>query len=341
LSLEEGVWKEEAVWNGRGATGSGCSELFEAPRWQLGTAAWPSVECGDKRAVADVSADADPYTGAAIYSSECAGHWCTFGGTSLASPLIAAVFALAGGANGVEYPASTLYANEAGFPGGLHDVVAGSNGKCPGPVSAEDIAGCSIETEAASCSGHAICLAGIGYDGPSGVGTPDGIAAFQPFPEGAGRSATAGSGDGSGSPEGARNHSTTSASQNATAGTSPPGSRASSRPGSIDEAATRISGLRLTPHTITARSGIRPKASQVGFSFTVNVAAPVRATLARRSGARGHRRWKLLPDSLTILARGGHNSGNLRGRNTLAPGAYRLTLTPAHGTGQSILITIR
>jgi hypothetical protein len=48
-----------------------------------------------------------------------------------------------------------------------------------------------------------------------------------------------------------------------------------------------------------------------------------------------------LHDSFTILARGGRNSRHLRGKNTLAAGVYRLTLTPAHGTGQSIVIPIR
>jgi hypothetical protein len=349
LSSEEGVWKEERVWNGgcetepgpaepcRGATGSGCSEVFAAPPWQLGTSTWPSVGCGYKRAVADVSADADPSTGAAIYSSadsECASHWCTLGGTSLSSPLIAAVFALAGGANGVEYPARTLYGNVSRYPGALHDVVVGSNGKCLGPAS-EGIAGCSIEAEAASCSGQAICLAAVGYDGPSGVGTPDGIAAFQPFAGGAGRSGTDGSGDGSELPSRPPPNNST---QSPAPASGPP---ASSSPGRIAQAAIRISGLALNPRAIMARNGRRPRASQIGFTFTINVAAPVRVTLARRIGARGHQRWKLLHDSLTILARGGRNGRNLRGKNTLAPGVYRLTLTPAHGTGQSILIQVR
>ena len=57
-------------------------------------------------------------------------HWCTIGGTSLASPLIAAVFALAGGAHGVAYPAQTLYRRRAQRPAALHDVTSGSNGEC-------------------------------------------------------------------------------------------------------------------------------------------------------------------------------------------------------------------
>ena len=106
-----------------------------APTWQQSASDWASVGCGEHRAVADISADADPYTGVAIYDStaECEyeeggkspGPWCTIGGTSLASPLIASVFALAGGSNGVEYPAQTLYENLAASPNSLHDVDTG------------------------------------------------------------------------------------------------------------------------------------------------------------------------------------------------------------------------
>jgi hypothetical protein len=109
--------------------------------------------------VADVSADADPYTGVAIYNSYSGGGWQTIGGTSLSSPLIAATFALAGGAQGVDYPAKTLYQHLGGS--GLHDVVEGSNAFDP-----------------SECVDVAICEAVPGYDGPTGVGTPEGLAAF-------------------------------------------------------------------------------------------------------------------------------------------------------------------
>ncbi|HTU78725.1 MAG TPA: S53 family peptidase [Solirubrobacteraceae bacterium] len=191
----EGGWAGETVWNdggeskgvkvGFGATGGGCSTRFDAQPWQLAVSDWAEVGCGDKRAVADVSADADPDTGAAVYDSSttCEGlHWCTIGGTSLATPLIAATFALAGGANGAEYPAETLYENEARSQGSLHDVTTGSNGECRSPFDeATGLQGCSAAEDAqTSCLSRLICLAGEGYDGPSGVGTPDGIAAFTP-----------------------------------------------------------------------------------------------------------------------------------------------------------------
>jgi subtilase family serine protease len=65
LSLTAGAWQEETVWNGAGAGagGGGCATKLTAPAWQQSLADWSSVGCGSRRAVADVSADADPYSG--------------------------------------------------------------------------------------------------------------------------------------------------------------------------------------------------------------------------------------------------------------------------------------
>ena len=184
LNSPSSTWKSEVVWNGYGAGGSGCSEHFPAAAWQWELPNWASVGCSPRRAVADISADADPYTGVAVYDSteEAPGvtpYWTPVGGTSVGSPLIAAAFALAGGAGGVEYPARTLYENAVRVPASLHDIVSGSNGECTQRVNLEGLAPCSASEEAASCSGRAICLAGPGYDGPSGVGTPNGLGAFE------------------------------------------------------------------------------------------------------------------------------------------------------------------
>jgi hypothetical protein len=193
LSLTaEGAWEGETVWNGAstvepeegGAGGSGCSSQFPAPSWQLSLANWAAVGCGSHRAFADVSADADPYTGVAVYDSTplsdgVVPKWITVGGTSLSSPLIAATFALAGGANGVEYPAHTLYERALAEPGFLHDVTSGSNGECRQPVDSDGLSGCTVREESENCSKDAICLAGTGYDGPTGLGSPDGVGAFR------------------------------------------------------------------------------------------------------------------------------------------------------------------
>src|SRR5271155_1718636 len=101
---------------------------------------------------------------------------------SARSPLIASTFALAGGADKVEYPAKTLYENEVKSPGSLHDVTTGSNGECTKPFSETGLSGCTSIEESKGCAAKAICLAGTGYDGPTGVGTPNGIDAFKPRP---------------------------------------------------------------------------------------------------------------------------------------------------------------
>jgi hypothetical protein len=210
LSLTtEGEWSSESVWNGDGATGGGCSVNFRAPAWQLSLADWSTVGCGEKRAVADVAAVADPYTGFAVHYTSPAceyvyqktvEYWCTIGGTSLASPVIAGVFALAGGSGSIPYPARTLYENAVRKPSALHDVQSGSNGRCTlGFNEATGLSSCTLAEEGASCASKAICVAGAGYDGPTGVGTPDGIAAFKASSEGAGSEPEQpGSGEGTG-----------------------------------------------------------------------------------------------------------------------------------------------
>jgi subtilase family serine protease len=141
-------WSQTA-WSG---AGSGCSAYEPQPSWQAPDTTITAV-CR-KRAVADVSADADPNTGVSVYdtySSPGMSGWLVFGGTSVASPIVASVYALAGNASSIDgsYP----YHNS----GSLNDVKSGSNG---------------------SCGGSALCKAGMGWDGPTGLGTPSGAGAF-------------------------------------------------------------------------------------------------------------------------------------------------------------------
>ncbi len=102
--------------------------------------------------------------------------WVPIGGTSVASPIIASMFALAGGAQGVEYPAKTLYSHLGSTL--LHDVSTGGNGECDDDY----LHGCTGSMKPPSpldCGELAlICNAAPGYDGPTGVGAPDGIGAF-------------------------------------------------------------------------------------------------------------------------------------------------------------------
>jgi len=360
LSLEpNSTWAGETVWNGDGAGGGGCSAVFEAQPWQQKVSDWSSVECGDKRAVADVAADADPYTGVAVRDSspscqttyeeggkeEHLPGWCTIGGTSLASPIIASVYALAGGAGETPYPARTLYESQKQSPGSLHDVVEGSNGECGKPFEIETgLSGCTASEEAAaSCSSHLICLAGTGYDGPSGVGTPNGIAAFQPPAGGGGEEPTeekGKSGGGQSESPGSGGGSTSGGSSSSSTGGSSGSPAGAATATATGKPSVQLSGLALTLKTLIALNTSRPTIPQLGFTFTINVAARVRVSLAKRVRTHGHARWQVLPHSLTITAVSGRNSRHLGGHGVLSTGAYRLTLAPVHGTARSIVFEI-
>jgi len=125
--------------------GSGCSKIYAKPGFQSGLNTGCSM-----RAEADVSADADPHTGVAIYDTFQRRGWLVFGGTSVATPIVASVFALAGYASA--NPAGNPYSHTSS----LNDIASGSNGSCGAPL----------------------CVAGQGWDGPTGLGTPNGIGAF-------------------------------------------------------------------------------------------------------------------------------------------------------------------
>ncbi|MEU0968657.1 carboxypeptidase regulatory-like domain-containing protein [Streptomyces sp. NPDC005917] len=135
----------EAAWSG---AGSGCSGFETKPSFQSDSG------CA-KRATADVSAVADPNTGVAVYN----GGWHVYGGTSVSSPVIASVYALGGAPATGSQPNSLPYENTAN----LNDVTSGSNG---------------------SCTPSYLCTAGPGYDGPTGLGTPNGVGAFRSGPHG-------------------------------------------------------------------------------------------------------------------------------------------------------------
>jgi subtilase family serine protease len=136
-------WTESA-WSG---TGSGCSTVNSA----IQAASSFNTGCA-KRATADVSAVADPATGLSIYTSvsyQGYSGWVTYGGTSLSSPLIASMYALAGNTTDGD-PNSQPYNHASQF----FDVTSGSTG---------------------SCTPSQWCNARTGWDGPTGVGTPNGV----------------------------------------------------------------------------------------------------------------------------------------------------------------------
>jgi subtilase family serine protease len=111
--------------------------------------------------VADVAAVADPNTGVAVYDTFGSGGWLIFGGTSVGSPIVSSVYALAGntslasnfnGHSGAGWP----YSHNTPPNTNLFDVISGSNGSC----------------------GTILCNAGPGWDGPTGLGTPISVGAF-------------------------------------------------------------------------------------------------------------------------------------------------------------------
>jgi hypothetical protein len=133
----------ETVWSG---AGSGCSAYEPKPSWQTDTGC-------SRRTVADVSADADPASGASVYdTTRYQGQmgWFKVGGTSLSAPLIGGVYAL-----------GTLPVTAGSYPyshrTSLFDVTSGSNG---------------------NCSPSYLCTGVAGFDGPSGLGTPTGTGGF-------------------------------------------------------------------------------------------------------------------------------------------------------------------
>jgi N-acetylneuraminic acid mutarotase len=143
-------WSEAAWTSG----GSGCSAYEPQPAYQVGL----GTDCAN-RAISDLSADADPNSGLAVYDTLGQSGWVQVGGTSLSTPLVTAMYAVAGDPTSGTYPVTYPYAH-----GGadLNDVTQGSNGTC----------------------GDVLCQAGPGWDGPTGLGTPNGVGALSLGPVG-------------------------------------------------------------------------------------------------------------------------------------------------------------
>jgi ricin-type beta-trefoil lectin protein/putative Ig domain-containing protein len=153
LTRDSGVSRgwTETVWSG---SGSGCSGADPKPAWQT---ADDSASGGClNRTENDVAAVANPKPGVAFYDTYHRSGWSVMGGTSVATPIIAAGYALAGNPAPRTYPASYPYR---AAHAALNDVTSGSNGTC-------------------EASRRYLCHAGAGYDGPTGNGTPHGTGAF-------------------------------------------------------------------------------------------------------------------------------------------------------------------
>jgi hypothetical protein len=145
-------WTESAWSDG----GSGCSIYESHPAYQDRI----DTTCGDYRADADISADADPASGLAVFDTLGQSGWVQVGGTSLSAPLVAGMYALAGQPPADALPVSYLY--DPSKSGDFFDITTGKNGTC----------------------GNLLCTAGPGWDGPTGLGSPDGVGALVRGPHG-------------------------------------------------------------------------------------------------------------------------------------------------------------
>ncbi|HEY4452815.1 MAG TPA: hypothetical protein VGN81_00770 [Pseudonocardiaceae bacterium] len=150
----------ESAWSGGG---SGCETFFDAANGQPSSV---TANCGNHLAVADVSADADPNTGVAVYdtyapSTNQPADWGVVGGTSASAPFIAGLFANKGVPSDLLGPNTLYTAASSNF----NDITSGNN------------------EQSDQCSNYPglnanVCNAGTGWDGPTGLGSPNGLGAF-------------------------------------------------------------------------------------------------------------------------------------------------------------------
>ena len=144
----ESVWGSSTSKHG---TASGCS-IEPKPSWQRVDVTF-SHPC-QRRTQNDASADANPNTGVTVFDSyRIPRGFYEVGGTSASTPIITAIYALAGAPVRNTYPSEYMYLKKTH----LFDVTSGANG---------------------TCSSTYLCHGIGGFDGPTGLGTPHGTAAF-------------------------------------------------------------------------------------------------------------------------------------------------------------------
>lgn len=161
----------ETAWSGGpgffGNVGAGSSCAVDLPA-AVGQPATIAANCNGHRASSDMSAVSDPYTGVAVYDSYApATHvpygWLVVGGTSAASPYLAGLYARAGAQKNTVGPNNVYAAPAFAFT----DVTLGSTA-FPGSCAADGF-------------NDSLCTAGDGWDGPTGLGSPKGLAPFYSY----------------------------------------------------------------------------------------------------------------------------------------------------------------
>lgn len=134
LSSSGGSWVSETVWSctgpstcpqsASGGTGGGPSLTESAPSWQKSSGV---LGTSTMRGTPDIAFDASPNSGAQVLIN---GSNSTIGGTSLAAPIFTGLYSRlqSANANGLPFPAQTIYQGAASNPSWFHDVTSGSNG---------------------------------------------------------------------------------------------------------------------------------------------------------------------------------------------------------------------
>ncbi len=120
LNFSGSTFTSETGWS---SGGGGCSAYETATPAQSAYSGYAQVNCGGKRATPDVSLDADPNSGVAVYDSttyQGTSGWWVVGGTSASTPMWAARAA----DSGRQVTASYVYGNSITF----RDITSGNNG---------------------------------------------------------------------------------------------------------------------------------------------------------------------------------------------------------------------
>jgi subtilase family serine protease len=160
LSYTAGSNRSETVWSG---TGGAVSQYTPTPSYQASSV--PGMGVLAHRAVSDVAFNADPATGqyiAIINPGSTSAGWLSAGGTSLSTPQWAGLLAIANAIRAqsakpaLGQPQALLYGQIASTPStyasAFADITSGTDGSCN------------------------TCVAKVGYDTPTGLGTPNSAA---------------------------------------------------------------------------------------------------------------------------------------------------------------------
>jgi subtilase family serine protease len=125
-----GVFTDETGWSG---SGGGASTVELRPSWQGG------LPSGTARVVPDISLDADPKTGVAVFYNR---FWYVFGGTSVSSPCMAGIVNASGTTATSTTQLLTNVYSHLGNASLLRDITSGAAGSFSCSASWDFVTGC-------------------------------------------------------------------------------------------------------------------------------------------------------------------------------------------------------